>query len=1069
MSRCTSQRLALPAVLALIAASLPAQVYYGAIRGTVQDPSGAAYPDVEIRITNMETNFVTTVKSNEVGNYAAPSLLPGRYRVEAEKAGFKRFVVEGVQLGATQDFRVDIRMEIGALAESITVEGTAQVIETERGTLSDSKTRDVFTYTPVNSNFRSLWRLMLLSPGVSGGDFGNNIGGNSRGSNSMFTMDGIPMVDGWSGNAIGPAFTYLDTYREFRIDLNGASASVGTTASVSVVSEGGTNDVHGEAWLHYNAVGFLARPFFAPTRPSGPPAYRPNFKVGGPVWLGPLYNGKNRTFFHFTWQGLRGSQLPQVSNFVVPTNAFRNGDFSAVTAGIRDPLTNLPFAGGLIPSSRINPVSRYFQDTYYPQANSGPDRFQNVAVFPNSDTQHSTRIDHRISDRNTMFGRFLYHHFEFTQWDGANPLVGIRDQYRDQYNLVLSDTHTFSPALLNEFRFGYAQDDSKFQGPNRGRDVVQAAGLQLADLTDVPAMPRMDIAGLQSVFQTNMGGWTWDNYYVSNVLHHVKGKHNLKYGVDIGMYRGTLLPTSPSLTYGTFTFNGRFSGHPYADYLLGLMDNSARSTSVGFITRRRNNTEFYITDDIKVTTRLSVNLGLRYSLLDPGITSDNLTANFSPIHNALLVPDDASRSRIHPGFPGNIPVATGESVGLGARLARFDRNNFGPRIGVAWRPTQKGDWVLRGGAGVYYVTQHPNPPEGGGPPFELRESFTNFIGATGPAFTFPRPFPAAGFVLGGTGASGMNPYLRTPYSMQYNVTVEKQFGDVGVSASYMSTLARKNVWRRDLRQVPADTRPFAEKLAQAPYPYLFNASFGDNGGAHNYHGGWVKVERKPKGGLYYTANVTWARSVGDDWGNPEDAFNRRRERSAGGDIPRLRLVAIGLYDLPFGRGKRFGSGLSKIANHIVGNWNAGITWVTQTGTFFHPTFAGTDPGNTNIRAGRPDRIADGNLPAGQRTLDRWFDGAAFVTPGDGIGRFGTSGAFVLEGPGRNVFHMGLNKDIVFHERLRMRLEAVSTNAFNHPNFVNPSAVVGTPAYGRVLSSHPDDGNRNFSLTARIIF
>lgn len=1046
-----------------------AQTYYGTIRGAVLDATGAVHPGVPVTITNLATNVAVNVTSNDVGNYVAPNLIPGKYRISAEQPGFKKFIVEGVELASAQDFRVDIRLEVGEMTQSVTVEGSAQLIETERATLTEVKSNYVFTYTPVNSNFRSLWRLLQLSPGVVGGTFGNTIAGNSRGSNSIFSIDGIPMIDGWSGNSIGPAFTFLDSYREFRIDIASVNASIGTTANVSVVSDSGTNDLHGEAWLHYNAVGFGARPFFAPRRPSGPPNFRPNVKVGGPVWLGPLYDGRNRTFFHFAWQALRGSQLPQVSNFVVPTEAFRAGNFAALGAPIRDPLSNAPFAGNVIPAGRISPVSRYFQDTFYPRPNSGPDRFQNVDVFKNKDTQYNTRIDHKLSDRNSLFGRFLYHHFEFEQWDGTNPLVGIRFQYRDQRNVVISDTHTFSANLINEFRFGYAQDDSKFNGPNRGRDIVSASGLQLNDLQDVPAMPRMDIVGLQSLMQTNLGGWTWDNYYLTDALHQTRGKHNFRYGIDVGIYRGTLLPTSPSLTYGTFTFNGRFSGHPYSDFLLGVMDRSARSTSIGFIKRQRVNYEFYFADDYKVNPRLSLNFGLRYSLLDPGVTSDNLTANFSPTHNALLVPDDAARGKVHPGFPSNVPIVTGDSVGLGRRLARFDRNNFAPRVGFAWRPTQRDDLVIRGGAGFYYLAQQPNPAEGGGAPYELNETFTNVIGGAGPAFSFPRPFPSTTFVLGGTGASGLNPYLRTPYSMQYNFTVEKQIGDMGISTSYLATLSRKNTWTRNLRQVPADTRSFLEKLALAPFPYLFTANFTENGGSHSYHSGIIKVERKPKAGFYYTANVTWAKSVGDDWANPEDAFNRGRERSAGGEIPSLRFVAIGLYELPFGRGKPYAASMSKAADSLVGGWSLGGTWVAQTGFRFTPGFAGRDPSNTDRFSGRPDRIADGNLASSERTLERWFDTAAFVVPPIGIGRFGNSGAFILEGPGLNVFHFGLYKDVALHERAKMRLEMVSTNFFNHPNFSNPSATIGTPAYGRILSTHPDDGYRNFSLTARIVF
>ncbi len=1057
------------AVLFLMVGLLDAQTYYGTIRGAVTDPAGAAHPLVAVTLTNLATNVVRKFLSNEVGNYVAPNLIPGKYMVSAEIAGFKKLVIEGVELASAQDYRVDLRMELGTLAESVRVEGSAQLIETERATLTDTKSNYVYTNTPVNSGVRSLWRIMLLTPGVAGGGFGNYIAGNSRGSNSTFSIDGIPMIDGWSGNSIGPAFSYLDAYREFRVDLASVNASSGTSATVSVISESGGNAFHGESWLHYNAVGFVARPFFAPRRPSGPPTYRPNLKVGGPVWLGPLYNGRDRTFFYFTWQGLRGSQSPQVSNFVVPTGLFRAGDFSAATAPVRDPLSSAPFAGNRIPANRIAGVSKHFQDSYYPEVNSGVDRFTNVAVFPNLDNQYTTRLDHKLSNRNSLFGRFLYHHFEFTQLDGGNPKIGIYDQYRDQRNVVISDTHTFSSRFVNEARFGFARDDSQFRGPNKGLDVVKASGLELADLQDVNALPQFNVTGFQSISQSGVGGWTWSNYYVNDIVHYSQGKHSFRFGFDLGMYRGTLLPTSPSATYGTYAFNGRFSGNPYADFLLGLMDNSARSTSIGFIHRRRANVEFHVTDDFKVTPRLSLNFGLRYSALDPGVTDENLTSNFSPARNALVVPDDAALARIHPGFPKTVPLVTAASAGLGRALVNRDRNNFAPRFGFAWRPTASARFVLRGGAGLYYYTQQPNPAEGGGAPYELRESFTNAVTNGVPSFSFPKPFPATGFALGGTGAGGLDEGLRTPHSYQYNLTMEKEIWDMGVSVSYLSTLSRKNPWTRDLRQVPADTRPFADKLALAPFPYLFNANLTANGGSHSYHAGIIKVERKVKNGLYYSGNLTWSKSMGDDWGGVEDAFDRRRERSQGGQIPRLRMVHSGIWELPFGRGKQFASLMPKPLDRVLGNWSASGVWVAQTGFYLTPAFAGVDPSNTNRRAGRPDRVADGNLPKDQRTLSRWFDTSAFVNPPNGIGRFGTSGAFILEGPGLNVFHFGLAKEVVFHERLRLKLDMVSTNFFNHPNFTNPSATIGASAYGAVLGTVGEDGNRNFSLTARLVF
>lgn len=1052
---------------AVLAPALFGQTYYGTIGGMVVDASGSLSPGVDVTITNAETNVSVTVKSNGAGRYVVPSLIPGKYSVSAESPGFKKAVTSDLQLSAAQDLRVDIRLEVGSVTETITVTDSSQAVETERATISEVKSRQVFTNLPVNANFRSIWRILTLSPGVAGGSAGN-IAGNARGSNSTFTIDGVPMIDGWSGGAIGPAFTFLDGYREFRIDIANASASVGTTAAVTVVSDSGTNELHGESWLHYNALGFAARPFFAAQRPTGPPTFRPNAKLGGPLYLGPLYDGRNRTFFHFTWQALRGSQSPQVSNLVVPGPAFRAGDFSALGTPVIDPLTQQPFPGNRIPDSRINPVSQYYQNTFYPQANSGTDRYTGVGVFPNRDDQYMGRMDHQITKANSIFGRAMFHHYEYSNFQDANPNVGVYRQYRDQYNLVVSDTHIISSNMFNQLRFGWGVDDSAYAGPQRGLDVVQASGLQLGTLPDVAAMPAVSITGFQTLAQADQGGWKWNNFYVVENLNYVRGKHSLQFGLDWARFNGTLIPTSPSAAYGSYAFNGRFSGNPYADFLLGWMDSSARSTSVSPVRRHRTNWAAYVTDSYKVTPSLSVELALRYSLLDAGYTEDNLTSNFDPTRSALVVPDEGALARVHPGFPKNVPIVTANSLGLGRTLMRGDRNNFAPRVGVAWRPGMART-VLRAGAGVYYVALQPNPNDGGGAPYELRESFTNTLSSAGPLFSFPRPFPTSTFVLGGVGASGMNLGLRTPYSYQYSATVERETLGMAISGSYVATLSRKNTWSRDLNQPVADPRPYADKYAVRPFAYLNSASFTDNGGSHNYHGFIAKAERRFGRGLFYSTNFTWARAVGDDWGGVEDAFNRGRERSQGGTIPRFRLVASGLYELPFGRGKAYGASVPKALDYVVGNWAISGSWVAQSGLYFAPSFSGVDPSNTNRRSGRPDRIADGNLDVSERTLTRWFDTGAFVAPAGGIGRFGTSGDAVLEGPGLNVFHFGAYKDIPVHESLRVRLEMASTNFLNHPNFSNPSATVGTPAYGRVLSTAGDDGYRNFQFTVRVVF
>ena len=1062
-------------LLLLLQAAAIGQTYYGTLRGIVSDATGAAVPNVEVTVTNIETNVSQKFPSNDVGNYVAPNLIPGRYRVTVEHAGFKKFIVEDIEVVATGDRRVDVKLEVGAVADSVTVTSGAQLIETERATISDVKSNQVFTYMPINASFRSVWRMLQLTPGLNGSLYA----GNGQGRNSTFTIDGMPVRDGWTGGSFGPAFTYLDSYRELRTDMVSVNASGGTSAQIAVVSESGTNALHGEAWLHYNAIGFQARNFFAPQRPHGPPIFRPNLKVGGPVLIPKLYDGRNRTFFHFSWQGLRGSQNPYTTNLLVPNAAFRSGDFSALSTPLIDPLSGTAFPGNRIPANRISSVSKYYQDTFYPAVNSPGDRFTAVSVFPNKSDQYTGRLDHKLSNANSFFFRGMHQTYWYESFDGGNnPNVGKYEQWRDQHHMVLSDTHIVSPQVLNEFRFGYARDESEYGGSNPGLKVVQDSGLQLAGLPDVTALPRMDITGFSSISQSGLNGWLWSNFMIQETVHYTTGKHNFKFGMELGKYNGKQYATSPSEIYGAYGFDGRFSGNPYADFLLGIMTSSSRRTSVGPVYPHRLNKEFFVTDDWKVTPNLSLNLGVRYSILDPGTIEQNLIANFHPASNALVVPDEAAKSRVHPGFPSNIPIVTADAAGLSNKLLNMDYNNFAPRLGFAWRPGWTKDFVIRGGAGMYYVAMQPYISDGGGAPFELPESFTNSVVNGRPDFAFPSPFPTRGFtaVPGGLSAGGMNPDLRTPYTLQFSLTVEKEIAGMGISGSYISTQGRKNVWGYNLNQVPADTQPYTVKFARVPFPYLLGVNYQINGAGHNYHSGFIKAERRFKRGLYYQAHLTLAKSMADDWSSSsEDAFNRARDVSQGGAIPRWRGVMLALYDLPFGKGQTFGTDLPGFLNQIIGNWSIGGTYVAQTGLYFTPSFSGVDPSNTNIRSGRPDRIADGNLPSEERTIQRWFDTSAFVVPPAGIGRFGTSGAFILEGPGVNVFHFGANKEFVLHEKARMKLEMVSTNFFNHPNFANPSATVATSAFGQILSTSggsstsSGEGPRDFSFTLRFIF
>lgn len=992
--------------------------------------------------------------------------MPGKYRVVVEQAGFKKFVVEDVQLVGTADYRVDIRLQVGAVTESVTVTGGAQLIETEKATFSDIKSREVFSTMPVVSNYRSIPRMLTLTPGYS--DKGYYAAGNT-GANVTYTVDGMP-IRGSGGGWLSNLLVYLDSYREFRVDLAGGNAASSSSSQVGVVSESGTNGLHGEAWLHYNTFGFYARSAFARDRAHGPPQFRPNVKVGGPAYLGGLHDGRNRTFWHFSYQGIRASQQPTTANLTVPRTPFRSGDFSSLPTQIKDPLTGQPFPGNIIPQNRISPVSKYFQDKFMPVANVGTNSWVETFVYPQLSEQLAFRGDHTMTSQNTIFGRYVHQPLIIENWDGGNnPLAGRYNQWRKQRTGVISDTHIVSPSVVNEARFGIGGDASEYGGV-KGLELVQGSGLNLPGVADVQGSPRMNITGYASLYRTNVNSYGTRTHQVQETVYWTRGKHNFRFGAEIIRYRGYgTYTTSPGAVYGTYNFDGRFSGNPYADYLLGIMSSSSRGTSAGIVRSVKVNWEGFFQDDFKIAPRLTLNYGVRYSLLDPGREQGNLLANFIPELNALVVPDDEARAKVHPGFPKNVPIATASSAGLGSSLMYRDKNNFAPRFGFAWSPTFWKNLVIRGGTGIYYVTVDPNVGEGGGAPYEVNENFTNSIADCKPAFAFPNPFPSTQYVLGGTGASGINPRVRTPYTLQYNLTMEKQAGNMGIALSYISTNYRKGIYSRDLNQVRPDTTPYLVKRNLVPFPYLLSMSYRENGSGHNYHGLMLKAERKAKIGLYYQAHLTWCKSMGDDWSGPENAYDRKRDTTQGAQLAKFRAVMLGIWELPYGRNRRWGSSIPAALNYAIGGWNVAGTYILQSGTWFTPSYSGVDASNTNRLSGRPDRIADGNLPAGQRTINRWFDTTAFVAPPAGIGRFGTAGLDILNGPGINVFHAGLFKEIVLHERARMKLEAVATDALNHPNYNDPGATIGTPTYGRITSTKQYDGNRETSFTVRFIF
>jgi hypothetical protein len=435
---------------------------------------------------------------------------------------------------------------------------------------------------------------------------------------------------------------------------------------------------------------------------------------------------------------------------------------------------------------------------------------------------------------------------------------------------------------------------------------------------------------------------------------------------------------------------------------------------------------------------------------------------------------------VSPLFPSNyIDVVEASTLGLPSKtLVETDKNNFAPRIGLAWRPFGA-NTVLRAGYGMFYDVV-PNRISAAGVPFVINEpQFVN--PANNPVVVFPRVFPETS--TGGPSTvsipAGIRTDIRVPYSMQYNVTLEHQRWDTGFRLSYIGTNTRQGEFNYNYNQPVADNRPFTEKAR--PFPQYPAINYLTNGAGHQYNSLNVEAERNFRNGFSYQMSWVWARDIGDlDRGDsPEDSYNRERERGVWIDIPTHRFSSNFLYELPFGRGKKFASGSGRALDLVVGGWEVSGILATYSNQFLTPLWTGPDPTGTRFTGNstapvvtiRPDQLRDGNLSESQRSVDGWFDASAFGAPQ--AGSFGSSARGVIKGPGSFALHAGLFKKITITEKVRARLELTATNVPNHPNYSAPDmnisnvSTVGTISGVGASSELDQSGARFFRAGFRI--
>ena len=1078
--------------VALSAASAAAQTTFASITGTVTDPGGAIVPGAELTATHVESNYVYTARSNDSGNYTISQLREGAYILRVRAQGFKEVSIRNIALVSLDVRRIDPRLEIGAVDTKVEVSATQSLIETETARISDNKGAAALKALPMNT--RSLWNFVGLSPGVvqAGNGSSTRRFAGSRANQSDASVDGITISNNIDGTQVSPLVSYIESFEEVRVDMANNTSEFGSIGQVTIISKSGTNQLHGSLFDYYTTPFFRARNPFAATRGTGI-RHSPGGSVGGPVVLPKIYNGHNKTFFFYSFETSRGSAVQQLINPTVPLAAWRAGDFSALSATtpIRDPFaSNTPFPGNRLPASRISSVSQKLQDRFYPLPNFGSatvlasQNYRDQLTRPfDPDTYWTTRIDHRFSEKAFVFARYTWNNSYSRPFEGNLPTIGQLWQIRDTRAFNASYTHTFRSNLINEARFGFAYNDQPRNGAVDGNELVKQLGLigLAPGITAPNGILKLSFTGLAvtPLTQTDWRHPGFKNYpkQFQDQVSWFRGRHNVKGGLLIGSVRYED-NQAPANLFGGVSFSNRFTNHPYADFLLGIPTTAASNFPQLNQDRSRPNYDFFLTDDFKMNSHLTINAGIRYEV-HPGWTDANGTQSMFDAGSGQIVVPDGSLGKISPIFPkGYVGVVEAKTLGLpGGTLAKTDVNNFAPRLGVAYRPWGN-NTVIRAGGGVFFdiVTRQLTA---NGAPFNVSEpAFTNPTPV--PTLLFPQVFPA---VIGNPTTVGLpaavRSDLRVPYSLQYNFTIEHQRWNTGFRATYIGTATRQGEWGYNINQPAPDNRPFVNKPRLFPnYPGI---TYITNGAGHQYNSMTLEMERRFLKGFSYQLSWVYARDIGDlERGeSPENAYDRQREKAVWLDIPTHRVTGNTIYELPFGKGKRFLSNANRWTDLIAGGWELSAVYSSYSGQFLTPTWTGNDPTGTAFTSSttpaqvtiRPNALRDANLPSGQQTVQRWFDATAFGPPT--AGSFGTSAKGVIKGPGSLIVNSGLSKRIPINERMRLRLEITSTNFFNHPNWDNPvtSITAGTDvgvisSAGSNVSTLDSAGSRNFRAGIR---
>ncbi len=1068
-------------VLLTLCGMAVAQTTNATIVGDVNDPEGRRIAGAIIQVKNTATGVVRELTTSELGSYRVFPLNPGTYEVSASSPGFKSQVQQNVILDAAANVKVDFRLDVGVVSEKVEVSATATILQTQDASIGGTVTGNEVSRLPVNG--RNYTRLILLMPGTSdqGGSQSNgtfsgtqliSVNGQRRQDNN-FTVDGVDnnfMMMNSPG--MSPS---MDAIQEFRV-LDNTSAEFGRSSgsNVNIVIKSGSRNLHGSLYEYLRNDKFDANDYFANKQNTGKVPFRQNqygVAFGGPVIIPKIYNGRDKTFWFFNWEGYRARRgQTNISSF--PTEAQRGGDFSALSKTLYDPFSGRldqsgaiirdPFPGNIIPQNRISPAITFLMTTMIPLPTRPglTNNYVNTQGFSNDRDAINLRGDHNIGSKDSISVRWSRQRVGQNQ-PGGNPYISTYSRF-DVDNMMASWNHIFSPTSVLEVKFG--RNVPTLPQPPLNTKILRKDFLTKSGITmfipDVLFDPIPNFSA-DGEFSVGAGGQITGDHiyqYIGNFTK-VSGRHSYKVGANLSrrhFQTNTTNPMDGGLNFDPSLTNLKTnsnSGDSFASMLLGLPSAVRRGTGNTLTDANINVQEYYFQDDWRVNNRLTVNMGVRYEFIPAPTEDTNRLGN-------LVISRDAktgqySGTLLWAGINPEVDPATGvanepaHTGGYGRALMRNNYLDFAPRVGFAYQLNRK--TVIRSAYGIFYNSTFVQELQDMRKfwPYTIQQNFSANQGVvpdlrvidSGPSFQ-------------NTAAIGgwpQNPNNRTPYSEQWNFTIQRQLmDDLTLDVAYVGNANKKQIGYDPINSAltPGPGNIQARRLLPA---------FGDLDGGNNkfsskYNSMRVNLVKRFSKGLQLNANYTWGRAMTNSSSLAEatvqDPYNLKSEwERASIDLRHIFQIAY-VYEFPFGKGKRWGTGWNPIVNGILGGWSGeGITRA-QTGAPLNPR-VNQDRANVGRTYQRPN--ATGISPnSGPKTVEQYFNTAAFAL--QPAYTYGSSGAFVITAPGRYNWDLALQKDFHVREGHTVQFRAESYNLPNSVSLGNPSTAYDGNNFGVVTSA-----------------